>query len=117
MPARSCRNTSLSILITDGTGLSLNPWYVTYFVILFYCWLPSVATSVDVEHVFSKGQIPLSHVHNWLSVQSTRALLCLGAWSLMGYVKDSDIKAVTMLPDLKEGEEEEPLGDDWDLII
>ena len=35
----------------------------------------------------------------------------------MGYVKDSDVKAVTVLPDLKEGEKEEPLDDNWDLII
>ena len=36
----------------------------------------------------------------------------------MGYVRDSDVKAVTtwMLPDLKEGEEEEPLEEDWDVI-
>ena len=58
----------------------------------------------------------LSHVHNQLSVQLTRALICLGAWSLKGYVKDCDVKAVTVLPDLKEGEEEEPLDDNWDLI-
>lgn len=66
--------------------------------------------------MFSKGRILLSHVRNQLSVQSTRALMCLGAWSLMGYVKDSDLKAVTVLPDLKEGEEEIPLAKDWDLI-
>jgi hypothetical protein len=42
--------------------------------------------------------------------------MCLGAWSLMGYVKDIDIKAVTILPDLQEDEEEEPLDDNWDLI-
>ena len=41
--------------------------------------------------------------------------MCLGAWSLMGYVQDSDVKAVTMLPDL-EGDEEEPLEENWDLI-
>lgn len=81
------------------------------------CQSPSVATSVDVERVFSKGRILLSHVRNRLSVQSTRALMCLGAWSLMGYVKDSDIKAVTVLPDLQDGEEEEPLADDWDSIM
>ena len=40
-----------------------------------------VATSVDVERVFSKGRILLSHVRNRLSVQSTWALMCLGAWS------------------------------------
>ena len=56
-----------------------------------------------------------SHFCNWLLVQSTWALMCLGAWSLLGYVWDSDIKAVTMLPDLKEGEEEEPLDEYWDI--
>ena len=35
----------------------------------------------------------------------------------MGYVKDSDVKAVTVLPDLKEGEDEEPLSDNWDNIV
>lgn len=42
--------------------------------------------------------------------------MCLGAWSLMGYVRDSDVKAVTALPDLKEGEKEEPLDEKWYLI-
>ena len=42
--------------------------------------------------------------------------MCFGAWSLMGYVWDSDVKAVTMLPELKEDEEEEPLKENWDLI-
>ena len=42
--------------------------------------------------------------------------MCVGAWSLRGYVKDSDLKAITVLPDLKEGEEEEPLDENWDLI-
>ena len=76
-----------------------------------------LATSVNVKHVFSKGQILLSHVCNQLSVQSTCAVMCLGAWSLMGYVWDCDIKAVTILPDLKDGEKEDHLADDWDLII
>jgi hypothetical protein len=34
----------------------------------------------------------------------------------MGYVKDCDVKAVTVLPDLKEGEEEKPPTKNWDLI-
>ena len=75
----------------------------------------SVATSADVECMFSKGRILLSHLRNCLSVQSTRALMCLGAWSLMGYVRDSDVKAVTMLSDL-EDDEEEPLEENWDVI-
>jgi hypothetical protein len=34
----------------------------------------------------------------------------------MGYVRESDIKAVTVLPDLKGGEKEVPLADNWDSI-
>jgi len=41
--------------------------------------------------------------------------MCLGAWSLMGYIRDSDVKAVTMLPDL-EDDKEEPLEENWDVI-
>jgi hypothetical protein len=49
------------------------------------------ATSVDVECVFSKGRLVLSHVQNGLSVQFTCALMCLGTWSRMGLVKDKDV--------------------------
>lgn len=73
------------------------------------------ATSVDVERVFSKGRLLLSHVRNRLSVQSTRALMCLGVWSLMGYVKDSDVKAVTGKAEIEGDKEELPEG--WDNII
>jgi hypothetical protein len=67
-----------------------------------------------MEHVFSKGQILLSHIRNHLSVQSIRALMCLGNWSKLGYVRDQDVLAVTMLPDV-EGDEED-LQDGWDTI-
>ena len=73
------------------------------------------ATSVDVECVFSRSRILLSHVRNRSSAQTTQALMCLGAWSLMGYIKDNDIKAVTVVPEV-EGEKEE-LADDWDAIV
>ena len=56
----------------------------------------------------------LLHVQNWLSVQSTRALLCLGVWSVMGYVKDKDLKAATVLPEADDNEED--LAIDWDAI-
>ena len=42
------------------------------------------------------------------------ALLCLGVWSSMGFVKDNDIKAVAVLPEV-DGEEED-LADDWDSL-
>ena len=72
------------------------------------------ATSVDVEHIFSQGRILLSHIRNRLSVQSTRALICLGIWSLMGYVKDKDILAVTVIPEVRGNEEE--LAEGWDSV-
>jgi hypothetical protein len=72
------------------------------------------ATSVDVERIFSRGHILLSHIRNRLSAQSTRALMCVGLWSQLGYVKDSDVLAVGQLPDV-EGEEKE-LEEGWDAI-
>lgn len=41
--------------------------------------------------------------------------MCLGVWSTMGFVKDGDIKAMTVLPEVA-GEEEE-LAADWDTIL
>ncbi|KAF8221571.1 hypothetical protein L208DRAFT_1327237 [Tricholoma matsutake] len=70
-----------------------------------------LATSINVECVFSKGRILLSHLCSRLSVQSTCALMCLGVWSKMGYVKDPDVKSATILPEV-DGEEE--LAENWD---
>lgn len=72
------------------------------------------ATSVDVERTFSQGRLVLSHVRSRLSVQSTRALLCLAGWSKMGLVKDEDIKSAVVLPEV-DGEEEE-LALNWDAV-
>ncbi|OBZ79948.1 putative AC transposase [Grifola frondosa] len=68
----------------------------------------------DVERMFSCGRLVLSHVRSRLSAQSTRALICLGAWSRLGLVKDDDVKAVTVLAEL-EGEDQ-ALEDGWDSI-
>ena len=42
------------------------------------------------------------------------ALLCVGAWSLLGYVRDEDVKAVAVLPEVNS--EEEELEVDWDAL-
>lgn len=73
------------------------------------------ATSVDVERVFSKGRLVLSHIRNGLSVQSTRASMCLGNWSRMGLVMDKDVMEATKLPDVSGREEE--LASDWDEVV
>ena len=55
----------------------------------------------------------LPHIRNRLSVQSTCACMCVGAWSLLGLIKDADIKAAL-------GEEvtgvEGDLPTEWDAI-
>ena len=63
--------------------------------------------SVDVKRVFSQGWLLLLHIQSRLSVQSTHALMCLGVWILGGYIKDYDVKAVVVLPEL--------LG--WDKVL
>ena len=56
-----------------------------------------------MERVFSQGRLVLSHIRNRLSADLTWRLMCLGAWSRMGYIKDQDIKAVTSTePELKD---------------
>jgi len=79
-----------------------------------HLYIPFAATSVHVERTFSQGRLLLSHVRSRLSVQSTRALLCVGVWSLLGYVKDNDVRAAAVLP-VVDGQEEE-LAEDWDSI-
>ena len=76
-----------------------------------------LATPVDVERVFSQGRIILSHLRGHLSVQSTRALMCLGVWSRLGYVKDSDIKPVVTLPEVPAFGKEDDLEVGWDTIV
>ena len=56
----------------------------------------------------------LSHVRSWLSVQSTRALMCLEVWDKMGYVENGDIWLATSLPEVRSIESE--LTYDWDAI-
>jgi len=70
----------------------------------------SLATSVDVERVFSKGRLILSHTRNRLSVESTRALMCLNNWTSAGYVNKQDIEDTAGLPDVN-GDEEDDEGD------
>ena len=73
-----------------------------------------LASSVVVEQVFSKGRLVISHVHNRLLAQSTCALLCLGYWSKLDFVKLDDLKAAASLPDAKN--DEEWSDDDWSIV-
>jgi len=43
--------------------------------------------------------------------------MCLGSWCCMGYVKDSDLKAAVVLPEVPAGEKEGGLVAGWDSIV
>jgi hypothetical protein len=76
----------------------------------------TVATSVDVERVFSRGQLVLSHVRSRLSAQTTRAILCLGCWSRLGLVRDGDVKAAALLPEVEGTDSDYEMEEGWDHI-
>jgi hypothetical protein len=42
--------------------------------------------------------------------------MCVGVWSSLGYVKDSDIKAVVVLPEVPANKKEDDLAVGWDNI-
>ena len=110
---------NLPLSSSYGIRLLNYSWYI--FNIIFENHLTNfslfIATSVDVERVFSHGRIVLSHLRSRLSVQSTRALMCLGVWSALGYVKDSDIKAVVVLPEVPANQQEDHLVAGWDNVL
>ena len=89
-------------------------WFKSLFSDLILTWMVFEATTVDVERVFFRGRQVLPFVRSRLSAQSTCALMCIGSWSLLGLIKDSDIKAALEL-DLVNGQEEE-LAAGWDSI-
>lgn len=74
------------------------------------------ATSVEVERVFSRGRILISHLRNRLSSQTTRALMCLNYWSHAGLVHDKDVLKVTRTTEIVEGDVDIDLEDGWDSI-
>ena len=60
-----------------------------------------IATSIEVERLFSHGHLVLLHTQSQLSVASTHALLCLGSWSRLGLVRDEDLEAVVNLNEVE----------------
>jgi len=70
----------------------------TIHILMFYY----SATSIDVERLFSRGRLILSHVRNRMSAGTTRELLCLNNWSKQGLVKMADLKAAASLPEVAE---------------
>ena len=109
-PSLSCM--ALDYLSIPGKSRTI--YFSQYFTTV-------TATSTDVEWVFLHGCLCLPHVRNQLNAKSTHAIICLGAWSLLGLVKDGDIQAVTKkkpvitAEDNDEGDVEMEEG--WDNIL
>jgi hypothetical protein len=59
-----------------------------------------IGTSIDVERLFSRGRLVLSHTRGRLTATSTRALLCLGSWSSLGLIRDEDLEGVGKLDEI-----------------
>jgi hypothetical protein len=72
------------------------------------------ATSIDIEHIFSRSRLLLSHTRSHLSTQMTHAVLCVGQWSVCNLVKTEDVVVVSKMED-EDGEEEE-MDEGWDTI-
>jgi hypothetical protein len=72
--------------------------------------------SIDVERLFSKGRLILSHVRNQLSAGTTRGLLCLNNWIGQGLVKPEDLKEAASLPKVLDDEAREE-QDEFDMIF
>ena len=71
--------------------LSIPGKHVQVYLFYYIIFIDFQATTVDVEHIFSCGQLVLPYVRSHLNVQSTHALMCVGSWSLLGLIDDSDI--------------------------
>ena len=87
---------------------------LVHSIFLFICHANvPVATSVDMEWLFSKGHMVLLYLCNHPSAQSTHALLCLGQWSKLGLVKDNVLCNVTS-GELELDQDDVKLSEGWD---
>ena len=108
-----------NILPCQGWQLIISLSLVSDCIQIFFLYASFnifLATSVGVERTFSKGCLLLSHICNRLLVQSMCALMCLGVWSVQGYVRDNDINEVMALEELVGEERMDELSADWDVI-
>ena len=58
----------------------------------------------------------MSHLHNWLSVESIHTLLCVGNWSLLELVKKEDINVAMLLDEQDEDEFNQDVQVGWNMI-
>lgn len=76
----------------------------------------ALASSVEVERVFSRGRLLLTHTRNRMTAQTTRAVMCVASWSLAGYVQSEDAKKIAQLDDVDLDGSDFEMEDGWDKI-
>ena len=86
------------------------------FGLMYSTDIPTPATGMQVERVFSKGRLMLSHVRSQLSAQTSRAMLCVGEWSRIGLVRSEDLKSAAALLDVESEEFNYEMKEGWDRI-
>ncbi len=70
--------------------------------------------------MFSAGRLLLSHIRSKLSAESTCVLLCLSAWSVLGFINNKDIDAISTLPDVPDKRDDKgefEMEEGWDAIL
>ncbi|KAF8230286.1 hypothetical protein L208DRAFT_1282728, partial [Tricholoma matsutake] len=85
-----------------------------HWMVLDYFLIPGMFSNPNARKFLDHQFILATSVD--LSVQLMQALLCLGIWSEMGYVRDMDMKAATVLPEVGLDEDNDDLCDNWDAI-
>jgi hypothetical protein len=68
-----------------------------------------------VERLFSHGRLAVTHTRSRLSAQTTRAIICLVAWSLLNLLKTEDVMLVAALGEVVGNEY--AMEDGWDSIM
>lgn len=99
---------ALDYLTIPGMYMRTRSFYIAK---LFY-----LATSVDVERVFSKGRLNLTYLRNRMSVQTFRALMCLDEWLKNNFITEKAMRAILKGEPEVDEETEEDVCEGWDKI-
>ncbi len=75
-----------------------------------------LATSIDVERVFSRGRFLLPYTRNRVKGQTMRALMCLGAWSRADLITADYLKASTAQPEVDNDDSDYEMEAGWDAV-
>ena len=87
-----------------------HPHSIQHLLVIPQLLLPS--QSVSLRRCMMEFLVIVTEM---LSVQLTRALLCVGSWSLLSLVKDEDVLSAARLADIDEDIDDLCVG--WDAVV